>query len=117
MSVENLKIIDVVSIDKSENVVLGISDHLEWDENNEHLLLLQEKINLYLAAIENGSLYEQYPNAKNRNIEISITAKFSPSSDGKLFLKRVKETLSSAGYAFSFSVLHLPPLSPTTGNQ
>jgi len=56
VSVENFKVIDVVSIDKNENVVVGASDHLEWDEKNEHLLILQNKINAYLAAIENGSL-------------------------------------------------------------
>lgn len=44
MSIENLNVIDVVSIDKNENVVLTISDHLEWDEENNHLLLLQDKI-------------------------------------------------------------------------
>lgn len=105
MSVENLKILDAVSIDKNKNVVLSISDHLEWDEGNEHLLILQNKINLYLTAIENGSLYEEYPDAKNRDIVINIAAKFSPNNDGEIFLKRVKETLNLAGYAFSFSVL------------
>lgn len=106
MSVENLKSIDVVSIDKNENVVLSISDHLEWDENNEHLLTLQNKINLYIAAIENGSLYNEYPKAKNRNIVINIAAKYPPDNDGKIFLKRVKETLKSAGYGFSFKVIN-----------
>ncbi len=105
MSVENLNILDAVSIDKNKNVVLSISDHLEWDEGNEHLLILQNKINLYLTAIENGSLYEEYPDAKNRDIVINIAAKFSPNNDGEIFLKRVKETLNLAGYAFSFSVL------------
>src|SRR5437867_5010001 len=78
MSVENLNVIDFVSIDKNENVVLTISDHLEWDINNEHLLILQNKINNYLASIENGSFYENYPKRKDRNIVISIAAKYSP---------------------------------------
>lgn len=106
MSVEDLKVIDAVSIDKNNNVVLSISDHLEWDESNEHLLVLQNKINLYLSAIENGSLYEEYPKARNRTKLISIIAKYPPSKDAVIFLERVKETLSSAGYGFSFSVLN-----------
>lgn len=105
MSVENLKVIDVISIDKNENVVLSVSDHLEWDENNEHLLVLQNKINAYLDAIENGSLYEVCPNAKNRNIIINIASKYYPNKIGNVFLERVKNAINSAGYGFSFSVL------------
>ena len=104
MSVENLKVIDFVSVDLNGNVVLTISDHLEWDDDNEHLQPLQDKINHYLGAIENGSLYEKYPNAKNRNIVIEIIAKYQPNNDGKIFLQRVKETLEAAGYGFSFEV-------------
>jgi hypothetical protein len=45
MSIENKKVVDFISINKNEKVVLTISDHLQWDEKNEHLLKLQEKIN------------------------------------------------------------------------
>lgn len=51
MSVENSKVIDFIS-DKEDKIVLTISDHLEWDNDNEHIYLLQEKINAYLMAIE-----------------------------------------------------------------
>ena len=47
MSVENKNIIDIISIDPNENVVFSISDHLEWDLENKHLLILQDKINYY----------------------------------------------------------------------
>ena len=62
MSVENKGIIDIASIDENGNVVLTISDHLEWDTENEHLLILQDKINSYLGVIESGALYAKYPN-------------------------------------------------------
>jgi hypothetical protein len=104
MSVENLNVIDIVSIDLEGNAVLTISDHLEWDVNNEHLLILQKKINIYLGSIENGSLYESYPQAKGRDILINIIAKHTPSEDGKTFIKEAKETIESAKYKFSFSV-------------
>ena len=54
MSVENSQVIDAISINPQDVVVLTISDHLEWDEENEHLLLLQNKINAYLGVIESG---------------------------------------------------------------
>lgn len=105
MSVENVKVVDFISIDKEENVVLTISDHLEWDTSNEHLLLLQEKLNSYLHFIEGGELYESYPDAKNRHIVINIVTKYLPSKDGQTFLDRSREVLKAAGYGFSFSNL------------
>ena len=105
MPVDNLKHIDIASIDKNENAVLTISDHLEWDEDNEHLLILQNKINLYLEVIENGSLYEGYPDAKNRNIIINILAKYSPDGVGYFFLEKAKNIIEADGYEFSFSVI------------
>jgi hypothetical protein len=105
MSVEDLNVIDLVSIDKNERVILTISDHLEWDKANSHLLKLQDKINLYLAAIENKSLYEVYPDAKGRNIVISVVSKYFPGADGEIFLQRTKEVLEAAGYGFQFTNL------------
>lgn len=55
MSVEDLNTIDCIGIpiETPHEVNLGISDHLEWDASlDEHLYLLQEKINTYLRFIE-----------------------------------------------------------------
>jgi len=105
MSVENLKVIDFASIDKEGNAILTISDHLQWDESDEHLLILQNKINVYLSAIETGNFYDNYPDAKGRNVFISIIAKYKPNDNAKLFLDVTKEILQSAGYGFKFSIL------------
>ena len=104
MPVDDLTVIDFVSLDLNGNTILTISDHLEWDENNEHLFILQSKINVYLDAIENGSLYEAYPDAKNRNIIIQVAAKYEPNEIAEVFLERTEETLKTGGYDFSFSV-------------
>jgi hypothetical protein len=63
MSVEQRKIIDFVGVDEEANeVILTISDHLEWDNpKSDHLLLLQDKINDYLAFIESGELLRISP--------------------------------------------------------
>lgn len=105
MSVEDKNIIDVVSIDEEENVVLTISDHLEWDMENEHLLILQEKINAYLGAIEVGELYTNYPDAENKNIVIRVVALHAPNEQGEMFLERVKEVIVAGGYNFQFKLL------------
>lgn len=105
MSVENLEVIDFASVNKEGNVILTISDHLEWDNKKEHILLLQNKINTYLSSIESGEIYEKYPFAVNRNIVISVIAKFTPNKDGNLFIDKIKNVLDGAGYGFEFRVL------------
>lgn len=106
MSVVDLMVIDFVAINAaSGDAILVISDHLEWDERNEHLLILQNKINAYLEGIEGGSLYETYPDAKYRNIVIEVKAKYAPNETGRIFLGRTEMQLKAAGYGFIFSVL------------
>lgn len=102
MSVENKDVIDIISIDEDGNVILTISDHLEWDSENEHLLILQDKINAYLESIESEDLYEKYPDARGRNIIIRVVALHNPNEEGSEFLERVKEVLQAAGYDFHF---------------
>jgi hypothetical protein len=103
MSVENKYVIDIIGIDQNGSAALTISDHLLWDNENEHLLILQNKINTYLEAIETGELYEKYPNAKNKPIVIRVVALYNPNEDGLSFLEQVGQILTSAGYGFEFS--------------
>jgi len=77
---------------------------LEWN-NNEHILILQDKINAYLRFIESGDIYQQYPEARDRNIMVEVVVKYDPDSNGKIFLDRVKEILNEAGYEFRFRIL------------
>jgi hypothetical protein len=42
------------------NAVLVISDHLEWNKDNHHILILTAKINAHLNAIQNAGLYQRY---------------------------------------------------------
>src|SRR4051812_29955386 len=102
MSIENANIIDFVSLDPVGSVFLTISDHLAWEDDNEHLFLLQEKINSYLGAIESGDLYDKYPKAKGRKIIINLSTKYSPNEEGYEFLKRVKTMLEGVGYEFRY---------------
>lgn len=73
---KNKKIIDAISISPQGIVVLTISDHIKWDENNEHLIIIQEKTNAYLEVIESGEIFESYPEAQNRKLKIEIVFNF-----------------------------------------
>jgi hypothetical protein len=97
MSVLDLDQFDFVSIHKDGYVVLTISDHLDWNEEEEHLYALEIKINNYLEAIDSGQLVAQYPGAEGKHILIQIIAQFPPNEGGYSFLRSAKETLNSGG--------------------
>ena len=106
MSVLDFDQFDLVSIHTDGFVVLTIGDHLQWDEEGEHLYALQTKINNYLDGIESGQLVSQYPDAKNKNILIQIIAQFRPNKSGYEFLRSARETLKSAGYGLNMGFIH-----------
>ena len=99
MTIEQPSTIDFVSFGpESNDVVLAISDHLVWDQNEgEHLLLLQDKLNSYLEFVENGQLYKHYPQVKGRNVVISLASKFPLSEQAVSFIKLASTAVAEAG--------------------
>ncbi|SCY98215.1 DUF6572 domain-containing protein [Flavobacterium caeni] len=102
MSVEQTDKIDFISITPNQKVQLTISDHLEWDENGDHILILQKKLNAYLDFIESGQIPKNYSSAREKGIIISISIKFFPNEFALNFLKEAEKIISSAGYEFSW---------------
>lgn len=99
MTIEQPNTIDFVSFEpESNDVVLTISDHLAWDQNEgEHLLLLQNKLNSYLEFVENGQLYKHYPQVKGRNVVISLVSKFPLSEQAVSFFELASAAIAEAG--------------------
>lgn len=102
MSIERKDIIDYISEENGKKV-LSISDHLQWGDLH-HLYMLQEKINMYLSAIETGQLSKHYPNAENGYV-ICLYFKYEPDEQGLSFLSKVKEFISNSGYEFRYEIL------------
>ena len=90
MTIEQEDVIDIIGVNEEEQYIsLIISDHLEWDEKNEKLVMLQNKINSYLAYIESGQIYEQHPKSKELDVHIRLTCMHEPNAEGLKFLKLV----------------------------
>lgn len=61
MSIVDLDKIDAAGKDKNENALkLMIADHLDWEYEDIHLEILQDKINVYLQYIESKQYVEKY---------------------------------------------------------
>ncbi len=104
MSIEQTDTVDFIGVNEPENeVVLTISDHLEWgtDAGN-HLLLLQDKINTYLSFIESGELLESYPDANGRKAVINIVGQYPLNQEAENFIGQVKPIVSNAGMSLRF---------------
>ncbi|HPT25793.1 MAG TPA: hypothetical protein PLZ95_05185, partial [Bryobacteraceae bacterium] len=86
---------------------LSISDHLDWTDSLAHQLVLQEKINRYLAFIESGEILEHQSDAAERRICIHVVLKYEPDPSGLAFLGRAANVLNSAGFGFSYRVLEI----------
>ncbi|WP_017324952.1 DUF6572 domain-containing protein [Synechococcus sp. PCC 7336] len=107
MSIYNSNEIDLIGVDKDTGLVnLAIVDGLSWKDTNEHLQLIQAKINSYLAFIESGEVYKSYSDAKNRNFSIEIMFKHSPCNEAEIFLNKLRNVLVDAGYDFSYKMLY-----------
>ena len=84
--------------------MLYITDHLAWSESdNEHLLLLQEKLNAYFRFVESGELLETYPDAKDRTVLIDVVCKYPPSQQAQGFCSKAAQIAEGAGMKFRLS--------------
>jgi hypothetical protein len=104
MTVEDTDKIDFVTGEpKTGDMVLTISDHLDWGENEgEHLLVLQNKLNTYLEFIEGGQLYAKFPQAVGRNIVIQVMGKFPLSEEASKFYRLAGKAIEGYGYSLRF---------------
>jgi hypothetical protein len=98
MSVVETDKIDAIGTDKvSGDIILTISDHLDWDDGLQHLEILQEKLNSYIEFIEGGQILEDYPNSIGKKMIIEIVSKFQYNEQGNDFIEKVKPIIQSIG--------------------
>ena len=102
MSVEESTIIDFISFDDENHVILTVSDHLDWSAEREHLLLIQEKLNSYCKYIENGQIYDEYPDARDRRPLISVVLFHELVPQAEEYFQKVKQTLECEGFGFEW---------------
>lgn len=106
MTIEQPRVVDFISVDPSKNkVILSISDHLDWNAIDEHLVLLQEKINSYLSFIESGDLVESYPKAKGLAVVIDVVCKYPLNQRAMDFFRNAAMIVDGAGFQLSYRIV------------
>ncbi|MCO7580544.1 MULTISPECIES: DUF6572 domain-containing protein [Pseudomonas chlororaphis group] len=109
MSITNPQVIDIWAIPKSapDSLLLIMVAPLEWADEaarSEHLLLLQEKINSYIAFIEGGQIYTEIPGAYGKYPIIQVVGLYELPEQAEYFMARVTETLNDVGIGFKFEL-------------
>jgi hypothetical protein len=109
MSLAQADVVDFVGVEKGGGrTILTIVDDSDWQDEQEHLFNLQEKLNRYLAFIESGEVFE-HPNAgRARPIVVRVLAKYELPSKAHEFLGYAESTFSSAGFALEWKHLRIP---------
>jgi hypothetical protein len=112
MSIDEADKIDLMFTDKEKTRVdLVISDHLDWEEDEgEHLLLLQDKINSYLHFIESGQLTQERPDLAGLPVLIRVSGKYLPSEEATKFYRLAGRIVAEAGSALELVL-------PTSGTK
>ena len=108
MSLENAEVVDGAGLDKTTgDVILTISDHLTWEDEETHFRLIELKLGKYLDFIRSGQISESFPQATQAHTRIQLIYKYTPGDSGLSFLAAAQRQLASLGIAFSHCAL--PP--------
>ncbi len=78
MNVERTDSIDTLAYnEEKKEVIIQLSDGMDWSDEAYHLPLLQKKLNNYLWFVESKQYIEKYPLAERVSIIISFLFKES----------------------------------------
>lgn len=89
MSVLDKDKVDGIALAGDKVIKLLLTDHLDWEEEYDHLLVFQEKINAYLAFCESGQYKEIYPDCEVKNVVFEIHFLYEPTQNGYKFLEQL----------------------------
>ena len=105
MTVDQFDVVDIASVSRvTGEIVLTISDHLDWSDTVTHQTTLQKKFNAYLAFVESGEIMQRYPDAIGRPVVFQVVLKHKPDNEGRLFLQRAQEVIESAGISLRYEL-------------
>lgn len=105
MSVVDNKTVDGVALtDDRTGIILLITDHLDWNSEYQHLLMLQEKINTYISFLEEKQYVDIY---KDENITygiIEIHFQYGITANVEKFLQTVQNQIAQLGVMVRYCV-------------
>ena len=91
MSVLDRESVDGLALaQEGQELRLLIADHLDWNNEYDHLVALQEKINAYIDFCEDHQYRQVYPDAAIKYAVFGIHFQHEPTKKAWSFLERVQ---------------------------
>ncbi len=108
MTIEQTDKVDGIGIDRKKNeVVLIISDHLSWDNENIHINLLEKKIDGYLNYIKSGQYLDNFQDYYELPIRFNLIFQHNPPKSVSKILQILTNQLKSVNILFSYGPIHI----------
>ncbi len=104
MSIIDKRTIDGAGLTDDKGVILLITDHLDWNDEYQHLVLLQEKINVYITFFEEKQYEEIYKEVEIAYGVIEIHFLHNLSDNAKKFLQVVQNQVAELGIKIQYCV-------------
>jgi len=105
MSVIDKEKIDAIAITPDgEGIKFLITDHLNWTDEYKHLLVMQEKINIYIMFLESGQYKDVYINMEFQYVVIEIHFMYEPTEKARPFLQTVQNQISQMGIRIEYCI-------------
>lgn len=110
-TVSQTSLIDWLGLEKgSGHVSLTVVDDLDWSDEQVHLVLLEAKLNAYLAFIESGEVHDRVKDelrrdvARSTPIKVEVIFRFEPSRRAVEFIEYATRTFAEAGVQLTTSI-------------
>ena len=104
MSIIEKDMVDGIALSEDKVIKLLLTDHLDWEEEYEHLLMLQDKINSYLAFCESGQYKEVYKDYEAESVVFEIHFLFEPTQNAYKFLGQIPAQIGELSVAIECQV-------------
>jgi hypothetical protein len=106
MTIEQSDKVDGMGVDAGNGeVVLIISDHLEWVDQAAHFSKLEQKLGGYINFVQSGQLEESVPQAKVMPTRIKLVHQYDPPVEAKSILNSIAQQLAEMNFRFSHESL------------
>src|SRR5262245_54886214 len=109
MSIDQPGVIDFVTQEKDGTVVLVVSDHLDWQDREGHLLALRSKLRTYLEFIVSGDLRIRFPETEGRRVDVSVKLHYQPDPAAQPFFSAARGEFMKAGIQLKFELFSGTP--------
>jgi hypothetical protein len=107
MSLDKLEVVDAVGTEKdSGTIVLTLFDAWDWDNQRQHLLALQTKLNSYLGFVESGQIYKDYPEAAGKTLRIDVISRYPVPDAALTFLEEAAAVASQLSITITHRTYH-----------